>query len=268
VPGATDYYIPCVGDHQAGKAHCPTVANGWLDGAGRRLPKMLAALGYTEDQVGHIYLGAFSAGGSIVKRLLEHPADRARIRAVMLADASYSSGGTAAHPEPVEGYVRYALDLLDDPTRYFLATASASPNKGYGSGSQVLDATRREIELRSGRPFREVAPEAIIPEPETAWEPDPTYSNILFLDYGMRGGGHGYHPQIAPTMWKEFLVPWIQQQDQGTPPPPDVPPPVPPGTPPPLPVASYSWWQKILITVGGVGLGWAIARRIRQPRKR
>jgi hypothetical protein len=248
VPGATDRYIPCVGDVQPGKANCPALANGWLDGSGRRLPRLLESLGYSEDQVGNIYLGAFSAGGSIVKRLLEHPADRARIRAVLLADASYSSGGTPAHPEPVEGYVRYALDLLADPTRYFLATASASPNKNYGSGAQVLGATREEIERRSGVAF---VPGGSLPVPPDAMWSTPG-GNVVFADYGMQGGGHGFHPQIAPRMWQEVLVPWLD----GTLPPPVEIPPVPPSAPPPP-------GRVLLILLAGAGIGYGLWRLYR-----
>ena len=73
VPGAAEHFFGCTGDGFQGSAKCHNLANSWLDGDGRRIPRMLAAAGMSEADVDNLYLGAFSAGGSIVKRLLLHP---------------------------------------------------------------------------------------------------------------------------------------------------------------------------------------------------
>lgn len=203
VPGATKHFFGCVGDIQPGKAYCPGLADGWLDGSGRRLPKLLASIGLKESDVGRIYLGAFSAGGSAWKRLLENEADRSRITAVMLSDAMY----TAPIPAPIEGFVRFAIDALHDPNKLFVATVSSSPYKTYGSGSDVMRATMAEIEKRSGVKFQQGGLLPLATQPQALFTA-PT-GNVIFADYGMTGGGHGFHPKIAPEVWQRLLLPWL-----------------------------------------------------------
>lgn len=239
VPGATKHFFSCVGDVQPGKANCPALADGWLDGSGRRLPKLLASIGLSESDVGRIFLGAFSAGGSAWKRLLENDADRARITAVMLSDAMY----TAPTPAPIEGFVRFGLDALRDPDKLLMATVSSSPNKTYGSGSDVMRATLAEIEKRGGVKFREGGVLPLSTQPNAIYT--AASGNVIFADYGMTGGGHGFHPQIAPDLWQRLLVPWLGLRA------------IVPGSggggiqPQPSP-----WWTVGIFALGG-GLGWA-----------
>lgn len=207
VPGAKEKFFGCRGDVTVEHPHCPTLAGSWLDAEGRRLPKLLKSIGLSEDQVDNIYIGAFSAGGSAWRRLLMHPKDRSAITAVMLSDATYSS----PQPVPLEGFVLYALDAMSDPSKLFVATASASPNKNFGSGEQVLAATRKEIEKRSGKTFKEGGdfpeqPESVFTAPS---------GNVIFANYGMKGGGHGFHPKIAPAIWQGVLQPWSEGRGFG-----------------------------------------------------
>ena len=63
VPGAYARAMPCVAD---GSPSCGQIADSWLDGAGRRLPRLLQKVGRDEGTAGDLFLGAFSAGGSAV----------------------------------------------------------------------------------------------------------------------------------------------------------------------------------------------------------
>ena len=228
VPGAKEHFFGCRGDVTEKFPHCPTLANSWLDGAGRRLPRLLASIGLSEADVDKIYLGAFSAGGSAWKRLLLHPADRARITAVMLHDATYSDG-SSKNPKPIEGFARYALDVMGDPSKLFVATSSSSPNGARGSGDEVLGATRQDIENRSGVTFEAGGTVPVSDQPvELHTSPS---GNVIFATYGSKGGGHGYHPKMAPEYWQQVLQPWIA----GAPGPGPGPPGPPPLVPPPLP---------------------------------
>jgi hypothetical protein len=203
VPGATKHFFGCRGDVTPDYPYCPGLADGWVDGGGRRLPKLLASIGLNESDVGRIYLGAFSAGGSAWKRLLENDADRARITALMLSDAMY----TAPTTTPIEGFVRFGLDALRDPNKLFVATVSSSPNKTYGSGSDVMRATKAEIEKRAGVHFESGGVLPLSTQPQALFT--ATTGNVIFADYGMTGGGHGFHPQIAPEVWQRMLLPWL-----------------------------------------------------------
>lgn len=209
IPGAREVFFTCVGDIQPGKAYCSSVADTWLDGSGRRLPTILKRLGLSEETAGRIVLGAFSAGGIALKRLISHPADRARITAMLLADASYSAGGSPANPLPIEEYATFALDAMRDPKKLFVATASASPNKEWGSGSQVLNATRKLIEQRSGEVFERGGTLPLNDQPVDLYR--SKNGNVIFADYGLKGGGHGYHPQLAPQVWQRILWPWLER---------------------------------------------------------
>ena len=206
VPGAREKFWGCRGDKTATYAHCPTLADSWLDADGRRLPQMLAHLGLSEGEVDSLYYGAFSAGGSALKRLLRHQADREKVRAVLLSDATYA-GGAADNPPPIEGFVLYALDCLAGD-KLLIATASGSPNFTHGSGSQVLDATRKEIESRSGQAFAQGGTVPLSAQPDHLYTLGPS-PNVIFADYGMQGGGHSFHPKLAPELWQNILQPWL-----------------------------------------------------------
>ena len=224
-----------------------------MDAQGRAVPGMLASLGLTEEEVGDIYLGAFSAGGSTWKHVLKHPADRAKITALMLHDATYS-GGSTKNPKPIEEFTKYALDVMNDPNKLFIATSSSSPNGARGSADQVLGATRELIEQRSGTPFR-VGGTLPVPGQPLVLHTSPN-GNVVFGTYGSTGGGHQHHPRMAPDFWKQVLQPWVNERHA-----PPVPP-VPPAPPVPLlppvlsrpPVEPYMVVAALLVG-GAIGYG-------------
>jgi len=252
VPGAKEVFLSCRGD-QGPHVHCPSLGRSWVDAEGRALPQLLAVLGLTEEEVGDIYLGAFSAGGSTWKHVLKHPADRAKITALMLHDATYS-GGSIKNPKPIEEFTKYALDVMSDPNKLFVATSSSSPNGTRGSADQVLAATRREIEERSGVAFR-TGGSLPVPDQPLELHTSPN-GNVIFATYGGIGGGHKHHPKMAPDFWKQVLQPWVK--DRHAPPVPPVPPAPPVPVLPPLlsrPPAEPYMVVAALIVGGAIGYG-------------
>ncbi len=207
-PGAAVLGLQCQG---LNAPTCGDIADGWLDGAGRRLPAMLASRKLDLASAGEVYLNAFSAGGSSVKRLCLSEADRAAIRVVVLADGMYTTDRDArGEPVPPEGFVLYALDALAGD-HLLVATASSSPNKTYPNGSEVLDAVRREVERRSGRTFE---PGGVLPlpvQPVTLWR----LGNVVLADYQAKLA-HGEHVSVlnAPV-WESIVKPWLAGKREG-----------------------------------------------------
>lgn len=251
--GAREINIGCFGDRQP---HCPTIAGTYLDADGRRLPRMLAAHGLTESELGDLVIGAFSAGGSLVKRLLLDARDRAAIDAVHLADASYTSSWenqAKRQPPPIDGYVLYALDAIDGQ-HLFVATASPIPNKTWASGVENLQRLRAEVEKVSGRTFEKLRGfYGIDPAPDAAYK----LGNVILAEYPLQPIGHG-HNVIASQVWDKIIKPWLAQRGQAPAPSPggDGPaPPVPAGT-----VAAGLTASSVALFVGAAATGYFAVR--------
>lgn len=225
VPGASRLNIPCTGDGSDGGPTCGTRADSWGTLPGTQ----------PGDE---LFLGAFSAGGSGLKRFLLHPEARAQTRALMLADATYTDWASPGKPLAPEGFVLFGLDALAGD-KMFVATCSASPNKNMPNGSQTLESIRLEIERRSGRTFTEVDPSSlgVSPPPVRAWR---LGNNILFADYQMTVP-HGGQVGIASQYWQNVLTPWLDG--------------VRPGAPAPENIAML---ERGVAAVAGVALGFAV----------
>lgn len=235
IPGAHEVNIGCFGDKPP---HCPSIGETSLDGSGRRLPSLLAKHGLSEDQVGHVVFGGFSAGGSLIKRVLQSPADRARVSAVHLADATYTSSWDApGRPPVIEGFAAYGVDAATGP-HLLVATASPIPNKNWASGVQNLQRLREEIETRTGQKFQKLDHFfGIDPAPEAAYQ----LGNVILAEYPMTPLGHG-HTKIAGQVWDKIVLPFLGQAGIPSGPPPgpgpDEPPWVVPTPPPPIQLAA------------------------------
>lgn len=200
IDGAKRHFFTCTGDG-AQPPKCLDLIS--LSDGGRMLPGFLRRAGLDEASVGDVYLGAFSAGGQIWKRLLSNDQDRARVTGVMLHDAAYELG-TEADPKYTEGYVRFGLDALSDPKKFMLMTASKSPNFSYQSGAATLRATVAEIERRSGQKLDTSATlPAGLPSPAKLWTKG---RNIWLAQYD--DIGHGGLAGNAGLFWQNLLQPW------------------------------------------------------------
>jgi len=189
----------CTGD---GKPSCSAIADSWKDADGRRLPGLRRAL---RLPAGPLVLAAFSAGGHLVWRLLEHPLDRAEVAGVALADATYTtrwvSQGEAA---PIASLVAYAQEVARDPSRLFLATASTAPNKTHPTGAQTLEAIVRAAELR---PLEALPRLGNVPAPARSWGGGRT---VLFLDFAATRSHAEHATDLAPALWGSFVKPRFQ----------------------------------------------------------
>lgn len=201
VPGATDVFWGCYGDRDP---FCPGIGETL-----RHQPEVLLDRA-GQDAFGDLFLGAFSAGGSVVKRMLEEPEWRDRVTAVHLADATWTSGVKPA--PPIEGLVRYAVDVATGPgDKLFIATASPIPNKQWATGHENLDAIRAAVEQRTGRAFEQRAlpaalASALAPGSEAAVVHQ--LGNVLFVKMPLEPYGHG-HTGFAPEVWQTVIQPWV-----------------------------------------------------------
>jgi len=187
------HYVTCTGD---GSPTCGAMA----EANGRSLDRLGQQLGI--DPSDDLILRAFSAGGSAIKRYLESPESRARVRVVTLSDATYEERRGFVSP----GFLAYALEAVDG-SKLFVATASTAPNKDHPNGAEVLEALRAKIEAESGQKFEEIdALQGVAQRPVAAWQ----LGGIVLANYG----GTLTHPQhataLAPAVWSGLVTPWLE----------------------------------------------------------
>jgi hypothetical protein len=154
-------------------------------------------------------MAGFSAGGSIMKRLLENSEYRAITAAVHAADATYTGAWVDESRRlapPIEGYVLWAVDVINGTgDKLFVATASPRPNKTWATGIENLQAIRREVERRTGQIFVERGDFfGVNPGPDHVYQ----LGNVLLAEYPEVPLGHG-HFTIAPQIWQKIIQPWV-----------------------------------------------------------
>jgi hypothetical protein len=217
VPGAVEYNRPCTGDGSS-PPKCADVAYQWGYGGGSMLPGLAQAAGLSMDAVGDVFLGAFSAGGALYRRLLENPTDRRRVKALLLADATYASWADQRNRIPAvhQALVDFGVELAGSSDQLWVATASPSPNYNLPTGVEVLREYRKRIEEQTGRQFERLGDFfGVDPQPDAAYR----LGNVVFAEYPMKPLGHG-HTKIADQIWQRILWPWLIAQRQGRPEPP------------------------------------------------
>jgi hypothetical protein len=207
--GAAEHFVSCTGDGSGGVPRCRAMAEALADANGRHLPGLLRRLGIPEGE--ELFLGAFSAGGSAVKILLAHPDDRAAIRAVMLADASYELRGPDRRPASSPSLVAYALEAMADGSRMLVATASAAPNNVGGtaepSGAETLERIAADVEARLGQRLDQ---ESHLPgvddiHPARVWR----RGSVMLADLGAELRHEEHATVLAPLLWPKVLQPWL-----------------------------------------------------------
>lgn len=254
LPGAYEISEACFGDRPPRCMH--RVAS---------VPSILSRHGVDPGDVRDVVIGAFSAGGSLVKRMMMRPENRADVRAVHLADATWTAqweDKRARRPVVDEGFVRYALDAIDGP-HLFIVTASPNPNKTWATGIENLRRLREEIESRSGRRFRRLDHfYGVDPGPDATYK----LGNVILAEFPSKPLGHG-HTSIAGQVWDKILIPWLEAYRRGELPAEPGPGPAPepqpepqPGPSPAPPVASRSALATGAWLFGFGAVGYSLAR--------
>lgn len=215
VPDATKRFYQCVG--ALGKPVCHEVAWSFTGADKHSVPGLLSRSGVAEADVRDIFLGAFSAGGGVVRHLLFQPADRQRVRAVLLSDATYSgewADKARRIPFVNQTWVEWGAEVATgDGSQLWVATASPSPNFDKATGVEVLQEIRRQLEERLGRRFERLAHfYGVEPAPAAAYK----LGNVVLAEYPLEPLGHA-HTQIAPQVWQKILWPWLEALRSGRP---------------------------------------------------
>lgn len=206
MPDAMVHWITCTGNE------CRQLAESWKGPDGRVLPGMFKQIKATPAPGDELWAGAFSAGGQIWKQAMSDAADRAQITGAIMSDAGYEAAWVDQKADiapPAQGYVLYALDALNDG-RLFVWTSSGFSNiphadAVYPAGDRVQDATRIEIENRSGQSFQDVTDRpglwpwgAHLRAPVRVWR----LRNVIFADYGTNYKHAEHITLIAPEVWR------------------------------------------------------------------
>jgi hypothetical protein len=217
--------------------------------------------GITLDTLDNLFFGAFSAGGSIVKRALENPDYRAVTTAVHLADATYTGAWLDERNRiapPIEGFVQYGVDVAQGSgDKLFVATASPVPNKNWPSGVENLQALRREIEKRTGRQFVERSDFfGVDPGPEHAYQ----LGNVILAEYPLSPLGHN-HTKIAGQVWQNIIQPWLAKGKGALDEPGGLPGPVPP-VPLPTEPGDGVGIGGVLLALGAAAGGYLLVRQL------
>jgi hypothetical protein len=210
IEGAQEHFISCLG------SECRARPDAWRDADGRCLPGMLREFGITEGS--EVFAGAFSAGGQLWKQVLANADDRAAIRALALADGAYELAGDDGRPAPSPSLVDYAAEAATGGERFFLATASSTPNNVAGvaqpSGSDTLARIASDLEDRIGPLVQQSwIPGAGLEDlhPARVWLAgrDPHRPNVILCDFGATYAHAQHATVLAPRLWPALLQPWI-----------------------------------------------------------
>lgn len=251
VPGSEHKVIECRGSGFT--PLCRELSASLLDVNGRRLPNLLIKLKVDVEHMRDLVLAAFSNGGVLLRGIVSHPDDRAMIRAVMLADATYADWGLDKKPLISKDWLTWGTEVANGNGKLWVATASPIPDQTRPSGVQVLQEMRAQLEQKVGRSFEPI-PDffGIDPKPDAAYR----LGNVVFAEYPKSPVEHGGHVDLAKQTFAKILVPWLAAG--GTFEPEVVPPPGPPPEPPPAateqpPAAQEDWERWLLFGMCAVG---------------
>jgi hypothetical protein len=203
--GASRIFLACRGDKVPGDPYCPAVGQKY-----EQSPALVFKKAGVPDDGQPLVLAAFSAGGSTFRRLLAHREYRDRTTAVLLFDATYTASWlnkARRETPPIAPFVEYAVDVVGDPGKLLVATASPNPNGQWGTGIDNLRALRKEIEKRTGRHFAKMDGFfGISPLPDAAYR----LGNVIIAEFPPKPLGHGGHAtKLSPEVFAKILAPFL-----------------------------------------------------------
>lgn len=206
--------VPIVNDGSANGA----LAQAMRSPDGRILPNLIAR--YAPGvQPKSVALAAFSAGYGLVDPILQSPADRALVTAVILSDALFSAGspsaGTGGIPKP--GIAAFGAEAINGD-KLLVATTANSTDGSHLTGRQSWLVTQDEAR-RLSQCFcepEEVSPRSPVPPaPGGFWQ---TGTALFWGDYTRTGSppnsgdafSHSEHDTtVGPAVWQAYLAPWL-----------------------------------------------------------
>lgn len=206
--------VPIVNDGSANGA----LANAMRSPDGRILPNLLAryAPGVTPTSIA---LAAFSAGYGLIDPILQNPADRAAVTAVVLSDACFSQGnpqsGAGGVAKP--GFAAFGAEAING-RKLMVSTTANSTDGSHLTGRQswlVTEDAARSLSECFCEPA-EVSPRPPVPPaPGGFWQ---TGDTLFWGDYTRHGSPpnsgdaftHAEHDTVVgPAVWQAYLAPWL-----------------------------------------------------------
>jgi len=183
------------------------------DAQGRILPNLVRQYAGVElAQVDQIALAAYSAGHGLLNKVAAVPADRERLSALLLHDATFSGWSDP----PKAGYVAFGLDAIRGE-RLMVSTASNSGGTGYLTGRKSWLLVWDALQRATGRAPHSLAPRSPVPPPSGGWW--QLGGNLFWGDYVVPGSAdntgndftHGQHNDLAAAVWQAYLAPWLSR---------------------------------------------------------
>jgi hypothetical protein len=194
----------------AGSSYFSALADQLRDSSGRILPALVRTYAKVElDQVDQIALAAYSAGHGLLNKVADVDADRARLSAMVLSDATFSGFSDP----PKRGYVAMGSDAARGE-RLFVSTASNSGGADYLTGRKSWLSVWNAVQATTGRRPRPVVPKAPAPSASGGWW---RMGAFYWADYVVPGSAdgagndysHAGHHDLAPLIWQAYLAPWF-----------------------------------------------------------
>ena len=181
------------------------------DGQGRILPALVRRYAGVElSQVDQIALAAYSAGHGLLNKVGAVPADRERLSAMLLHDATFSGFNDA----PKAGYVAMGLRAMSGDA-LLVSTTSNSGGANYLTGRKSWLLIWSELQRLSGRGPQRISPPGSVPAASGGWW--RLGGNLNWGNYAVPGAAdgqgndlaHGQHNDLAAAVWSGFLAPWF-----------------------------------------------------------
>jgi hypothetical protein len=189
--------VPCVHEDSS---YWSERAEQLRDAQGRILPNLVRAYAGVElGQVDQVALAAFSAGHGLLNKVGAVPADRERLSAMLLHDATFSG----FNDPPKAGYVAMGRRAIDG-SALMVSTTSLGGGVSYATGRDSWLPIWNTLQQQTGRaPMREFPGPALAATGtwwrlggSCVWGDLPNVSHV------------GQH-DLAPTVWQQWLAPYL-----------------------------------------------------------
>ncbi len=188
----------------------------WRDADGNYIPGMLAHFGLDPADVEDLFIGSFSAGHNLAKPLTASAADRAMIRALMLADSAQSSwlDGKQKRGRAPAGYLHFAHECSTGAEQLFVASVGTGTAESSASSTATMATIVEQLEGQGlvASASSPLVPTDLYPVPRAV----ATMENFVVLDYQSAIAHEAHVLALAPVLWQAILAPWLERRAQPT----------------------------------------------------